>query len=711
MASPLRRSTRSTRQTEASLGTPEPTAISASPSPSPTKLDRKRKRDDEQNNSIQDAPATPKINGAAAQPSGAVPASASVSIGTETQAPSHAQHSATHPDEVDTDTRKSQLSKPLQELLGLPGSRTATRRNKKHPIRSTSDSGSAAQGMNQAESRDSQSHMKTEEAPSTSSYALHMRLPRADYFSRAVELTREQLANLDPGQADIVEVTSQSSAYLRALRRSGLVSVPTLGERMNRPRPPSSFLSSSDEIRRASERVNQRPVTFLRYGNYASFAPTHDSLQSTSSYNASQLLWHESAHRLAAETNTWGPRPFQVAVGEGTGATRSAAPPTPSTLRRDRISASALATASAPSSKISIPGPASTVCGMDMDVDGDEDADGNFSYLGLDVELAAFRSSLEQLDRDEAINAHLRFNMMLLHHLQEFQWARLRESYDARSDGLSIHTDDVRPSREEEAIAALLVESLGSLIALQPQAVDPESQKLLKVTPDASKVETFAHSSGAIDPQLLGDSDAGYWGTLDRDLAYQTKIGVPPFEAALLLRDKVTVRLTDESASKAKRTARRSAYAGAGVEDRRAGTLDRVASSRSYDGKKDRHDVEPRAEAAADRPAGLYKTPSGSMTRLGTSPGAVPARHADGSAASSGPPGASMLPPQHTPQRPSTASYAFATPGSGLTPGQPRGPLPGYNYAGRPLQGPVSTGMSSPAGHSQYSPHPVSQRR
>ncbi|SNX83245.1 uncharacterized protein MEPE_01951 [Melanopsichium pennsylvanicum] len=502
-------------------------------------------------------------------------------------------------------------------------------------------------------------------------YALHMRLPRCDYFTKAIALDREQLGKLNPAQADLVQISAQSEAQMRALRRQGLTPTPTLGQRLGRNEPrhrPDTKPSAPQQLARP------QPVTFLNYGNYSSFAPTYDSSASSISYATSSTLWRDSIRTQRSVSLTWGDKPFQSYDDER--------------VEHDDLYADA-PVQPAPFAKGS----------SGADADAHDDGDVSMSEHCGDETAALLRNlvdgvdggdiseSLDKLDQDELITSHLRFNMMLLHRLQEFQWARLRKSFAPSIPGRTIITcaDEVTPCEEEEATAALLLESLSSLVALRPRAADLTSDAVEAVVPTAEKLRAFSASSGAIDPDLLGDVRDGFWGALDANVVKVTKTGGVISETPLVLRDDTTLRLAEGSGFKTRKTARRTGAGGEYDEDRGRNALERFALSRTYDHNNDRHDIEPVRAAPALGPN------AGSITQ-----GAMPSP-----SQRSGPPlaGSPQPRPQNVAMSPNPRMHAGYAPGPGqaMTP-QPQRMVPGPN---------ASYAFASPAGGLTYQGRPM----
>ncbi|EST07611.1 hypothetical protein PSEUBRA_002701 [Kalmanozyma brasiliensis GHG001] len=485
--------------------------------------------------------------------------------------------------------------------------------------------------------------------PSTNRYALHMRLPRSDYFTKAIPLDKDQLSQLDAAQADLVQISAQSEEQMRALKRQGLVPAPTLGQRLGR----SGHRHHRSDSKRAKQQGRPQPVTFLNYGNYASFAPTYDSSTSSISYATSSNLWRSSVRAQRSVTMAWGEKPFSLydeeeEYEEDDHDGDAPVEPTP------------YSTATKPLASVDADGDIS------MDAISSDGLAEVLRTLIEDVDQGSVSKSLTKLDQDELVTSHLRFNMMLLHRLQEFQWARLRRSYRPSGRSSKSATEIVAPSAEEEATAALLLESLGALVALQPRAVDLTSNAVDSVIPDASKLRAFSASSGAIDPDLLGDVRDGFWGALDANVVKVTKGGSVISETPLVLRDDVTIRLVDGSGSKAKKSSRRGGPGAGHVEDRGRGALERFAATRTYDHKQDRHDVDPlRAEPVPSAGADQRDMSSPAMRQAAMSPNA---RMQPGYAPGAGP---AMTPQSQRFAPGPNASYAFASPSGGLRPMQP----------------------------------------
>lgn len=500
-------------------------------------------------------------------------------------------------------------------------------------------------------------------------FALHMRLPRGDFFTKAIALDRSQLSQLDPAQADLVQISAQSEEQMRALKRQGLVPTPTLGQRLGK----SSHRHRIDHKRAVQQRDRLQPVTFLNYGNYGSFSPTYDSSSSSISYATSSNLWRQSIRAQNSISLAWGERPFVLHNDE-----------------KDDEEELDTVIPTEPPANLDVDGDVS------MAADQSDELAEALQSLIQGVNPDAISQSLNKLDQDELITAHLRFNMMLLHRLQEFQWARLRKSYHPSASGRSSRSalGDETPSAEEEATAALLLESLTSLIALRPQAVDLSSNSIDTVIPDAAKLRAFSASSGAIDPDLLGDVRDGFWGALDANVVKVTKSGSVLSETPLVLRDNTTIRLTDGSGSKAKKPARR-IVAGADIaEDHGQTSLERLAASRTYDHKQDRHDGES-VRADTTPAAGADQRSSVSRADM-SSPAARPVTMPPNARMHSGY-GPSSIPAMSSPAQRGVpgpnASYAFASPSGGLS------------YQGHPVppnaQGSFAHSVTSWAGHGQ----------
>ncbi|TKY86801.1 hypothetical protein EX895_004442 [Sporisorium graminicola] len=483
--------------------------------------------------------------------------------------------------------------------------------------------------------------------PSANRYALHMRLPRGDYFTKAIALDQIKLRQLDPAQADLVQISAQSEEQMRALKRQGLVPTPTLGQRLGRSGPRHRI----DPKRAASlQQSKLQPVTFLSYGNYSSFAPTYDSSASSVSHTTSSNLWRNSARAQRAVSLAWGERPF-LAYDEEEHDLEIDAPAEPSDYLNGSVDAEGddVSMDERPSDELA------SVLRSLLDGVNQEDVD----------------QSLTKLKQDEVVTSHLRFNMMLLHRLQEFQWARLRRCYRPSVSGRSSAFEDETPSVEEEATAALLLESLSSLVALRPRAVDLASNAVDGVVPDPSKLRAFSASSGAIDPDLLGDVRDGFWGALDANVVKVTKTGSVLSETPLVLRDDVTIRLNESSGSRSKRSARRIGAGPGQTEDRGRGALERFAASRAYDHKQDRHDINTaRADVVPGPSAEQRSSPASRSDPRPAAAMSPNARLHSGYATGADP---AMMPQAQRSLPGPNSSYAFASPAGGLS------------YQGRPM--------------------------
>ncbi|KAN0063201.1 hypothetical protein ACQY0O_004365 [Thecaphora frezii] len=415
-------------------------------------------------------------------------------------------------------------------------------------------------------------------------YALHMRLPRGDFYTKPVYLDSETLETLDAGQADLVAVAPEPKSTLQRRKHDHATTMPTLGERSGIPRAAKKAKTSSD--RQQTEAGTLKPVAFLRYGNYASFAPSFDSAGATLSYTASARLWMARARARAAELSVWGPQPYQDELSVEDKVDDADTITTP-----PRMQGSAKAAQS--SAEIDL-------AGLDESLDPD-----------------AIKSGLEQLEKEEKISAQLQHNLILLKKLQNFQWERLRRSYrpepasktsEDRTSTVKTAKGDVddadealQPSAEEQAVAEALLDSLASLIALQPHAANPVSDRVHSVVPERETIGKLYHTVGAIDPALSGEgSQPDYWGRLDeaasasnakatRSRAGHYEAGHTNTAGALpqVIRSNSTVRLTEESESRAHGSGASPVYG----RDKGRGMLERFASSRAYS-KEDKHDIE-----------------------------------------------------------------------------------------------------------------------
>ncbi|SPO39335.1 uncharacterized protein PSFLO_04816 [Pseudozyma flocculosa] len=402
--------------------------------------------------------------------------------------------------------------------------------------------------------RDGVASIESGQAPGQ--YALHMRLPRGDFFSKPVHLDSEALGKIDPD--------FKPEPRTQGLRRDANKTRPTLGERSVASRAAKrQHRAMADAPMGAGD--GMKPVMFLRYGNYASFAPSHDSTAATMSHTASR----------------------DQTVSE---------PP-----------------------RLQLAAPASEANEDELQLDG----------LDQSLDAQAIKAGLAQLEKDEKISAQLQRNLILLKELQEAQWDRLRRSFRPKpakaspsSTAASKRRDpskdgELEPSAEEETIAAALLDSLASLIALQPHAADVGSGTMLNVLPGRSTISNFSRTIGAIDPTLSGqESRSDYWGTLD-DSLYQpgarypgVRAGPGPGGSPLLIRSNSTVRLNHGGGASA---AWRGELPPATLEKGK-GMLEKFASSRLYSDREDRHEIEllsAEAQPGARRPLSPEKMPGG----------------------------------------------------------------------------------------------------
>lgn len=377
-------------------------------------------------------------------------------------------------------------------------------------------------------------------------YALHMRLPNGDYFTKAASLDQAEAAQLDTGLAELIAVEPPA--------RSSDASPPTLGSRRYRDTSLRTAEVTFEELRER-RLAPVRPTNALYYGPYASFAPTYDSSDASISDAASAMVRRTKLDpRARAVRNAW-TKPGSARI--------------------------------IPSEEIPPPPPAP---GGSVEIELPADLDDS-------IEPEVFRAALEEAERNERIERRLKWNAELLGRLQQLQWDRVRRGHArARSQEgskeppatrFSNRTKDIpedRPSEEEQELAQTLLKSLGDLVALRPRVNgDTRSASLI---PSDEQLRALSHSA-AIDPALsspsAGDKNAaGYWGTLDPSLfnpeAAQRLAGkvaaiVPTFSS------NETVRMdpTGESAAHATAVAHRGLPVGVARDRGGKGMLDRIA--------------------------------------------------------------------------------------------------------------------------------------
>lgn len=382
-------------------------------------------------------------------------------------------------------------------------------------------------------------------------YALHMRLATGDYFTKAVELTSQQAAELKTGLADLVAIESLPEGSTP----SGSIKPPTLGERVHRD---VSLRVPTDTIEELREKrlPKLKGVQYLYYGPHASFAPTYDSSASSLSRSASNLLWRKKLDpKVRAAKAAW-----HGYTGDEEGAPEG---------DEDE------------SEEVNIPPPPPAPIPSKPQP--------SLEQLDSSLDAEVIRNGLEQLDRDTALQEQLESNAVLLAKLQDCQWDRLRKGY-ARSKALEAgaamgskaslgQLPEDEPSDEEKQLAGDLYKGLGELIALRPRSTMP-------LLPTQEQLRALAHSA-AIDPIFTSSASsaktsAGYWGTLDPSLyspdapvrlAGKVSTIVPTFTSS------ETVRLDDSGESLAYSNAMSKRGVPLGVaRDSGKGMLDRLAT-------------------------------------------------------------------------------------------------------------------------------------
>lgn len=327
-------------------------------------------------------------------------------------------------------------------------------------------------------------------------YSLHMRLPTGDYFTKAIELTPEQVSQIDTGLADLIPIETP----LTSAASSSSAPLPTLGERIHRGTS-LRYQDKSFEDLREQRLPKIQPVVNLDYGSFlSSLAPSYDSSLSSVSRAASNVIW-----RGKLDPNVWAAKRKWSKLEEGESIEEDIdddelpAPPTFASLQR------------------TVEDDAKLLQGLDPSFDP------NLIELGL-----------KGLERQSALQQQIDQNAALLGELQEMQEERLRRGYarikDLQEKDAKLETSpqlrgkgkgkqtvipEDQPSDAEQEVASQLLDGLTRLIALRPRGSDEESSSLL---PDAKTLRTLARSA-AIDPVYQKDSAKaalpGFWGTLD----------------------------------------------------------------------------------------------------------------------------------------------------------------------------------------------------
>lgn len=123
-------------------------------------------------------------------------------------------------------------------------------------------------------------------------YALQMRLPSGDYFTNAVRLPIEEALRLDTGYSKMIGIVTQPVSL-------DTRPPPTLKERL--PTFKYKGVASVD----STEEDVARPVSYLYYNPWSSFAPTYDAFDGNISQQASSALWRaRKADQVALEEMT-----------------------------------------------------------------------------------------------------------------------------------------------------------------------------------------------------------------------------------------------------------------------------------------------------------------------------------------------------------------------------------------------------------------------
>lgn len=350
------------------------------------------------------------------------------------------------------------------------------------------------------------------EASQNQKYAMHMRLPTGDYFTRAATMTPEEAEKMSVGLADLVAVEPKPHDPASS-------QAPTIGERMPMEKSLIGSKTTVEELR--EQRLGKvAPVSHLYYGPYSSFGPTYDSTASSMSAAATRLMWRDHTHpQVRAAKRRW----------TSSKADRLIEPPPSAPVPQDE----ALSKSSLPRS---------------IDIKSLQEIDPS-------IDVGFLEAAYQDVDRQSALQATLMRCATLLIKLQEHQLRRLQRGYadslsQQRSSAASssstsrLHAlagDD--PDEEELDVAAQVVETLTALLRLRPRSSMSETESPL--LPLAADLRALSRSA-AVDPAFSSpslapaDAKAGYWGNLDHSLyapdAPQRLIGqvstlVPMFES------------------------------------------------------------------------------------------------------------------------------------------------------------------------------------
>ncbi|CAO1620376.1 unnamed protein product [Parajaminaea phylloscopi] len=380
-------------------------------------------------------------------------------------------------------------------------------------------------------------------------YSLHLRLPMGDYFSRAVELSPDEIARLETGLADLVAVEPQ-------LDSKSVGKQPTLGERLYRSYSRKVPSVSTQELRetRLGKVV---PTLGLYYGPFASFAPSYDSSASSISQAASNLIWSTKTDATSlAHRNAWHGHPPRNASPDSDADHLLEPPPPPA-------------------------------CG---DLKG-QDVDSLLEGLDHSLDADLLRSVLRRADEQDALDTKLDNCARLLWQLRTCQEDRLRALYfdvqgsrgtagQAPASRFSV-AHATQPDAKEEAVAGKVLSELSSMIRMRPRELGSPKPTLI---PTGRDLQALSRSAD-IDPAFLSnDSNAatpGYWGTLDpalyapqapQQLAGKISVIVPTFSS------NETVRLDPSGEHRAINRSLRQRGLPIGVSrDHGPGLLDRVA--------------------------------------------------------------------------------------------------------------------------------------
>lgn len=318
----------------------------------------------------------------------------------------------------------------------------------------------------------------------TTKYALHMRLPGGDFFTKAVELSDDDVANLRTGVADLIRV-EPSTAAARSTSTNRSTRVPTLGERLYRKYSKQTQKRSVEDLRER-HLAKLVPISSLYYGPFASFAPSYDSSAASLSRAATSAIWSSKTDSTAKAVRKAWSAPSELDEGEQS----TLSPPPPLDEETGRC---------------------------------EEDEEKLAKSLEPFLDDQQIQNLIGRVDRDAQIDKRLDECAARIVKLQALQDRRLRASFAhryqlqsalGRGDRHSSAADDATDVEREAARSVL--SSLADLLRLRPRSTISQPPP---VVPSDSDLQALSQSA-AIDPAFATSNNSvagetGYWGTLD----------------------------------------------------------------------------------------------------------------------------------------------------------------------------------------------------